>query len=169
MNSYEITYVISNIFGTYVIYKMLKLFFDDQRTSKKIEVFSYIFYYCINLFMFFIVRKPIVLLVINIILFFCLTLNYKGSLAKKIIFSSLSFIALMLVETLVVSITGYFAIPVFGYSEYDSSIGLVLIRVLSMLLVTILSNLKNIRNDILVPNFYCLVQYLFLWHHYISL
>lgn len=154
MNSYEITYVISSIFGTYVIYKMLKLFFDKQCTSKRTEVLSYIIYYFVNLLMFFTVRKPIVLLIINIILFYCLTLNYQGSLAKKIIFSSLSFMALMLVETLVVALTGYFAIPVFGYSKYDSSIGLVMIRILSMLLVTIFTNLKNIKNDIPVPNFY---------------
>ena len=60
----------------------------------------------------------------------------------------------MLVETLVVILTGYFAIPVFGYSQYDSSIGLIFIRVLSMLIVTVLTNLKNIRNNIPVPNFY---------------
>ncbi len=154
MNSYEITYVISSIFGTYVIYKMLKLFFDERCTSKKIEVLSYIIYYFINLIIFFMVRKPIVLLVINIFLFFFLSLNYKGPLARKIIFSSLSFMVLMLTETLVVALTGYFVIPVFGYSEYDSSIGLVLIRILSMLLVTTLTNLKNIRNNIPVPNFY---------------
>lgn len=154
MSSYEITYVISSIFGTYIIYKMLKLFFDERRTSIKAEALSYIIYYFINLLIFFTVRKPIVLLIINITLFFCLSLNYRSSLAKKIIFSVLSFIALMLIETLVVALTGYFAIPVFGYSEYDSSMGLILIRILSMLLVTILTNLKNIKNDIPVPNFY---------------
>ncbi len=154
MSSYEITYVISSIFGTYIIYKMLKLFFDERRTSIKAEALSYIIYYFINLLIFFTVRKPIVLLITNITLFFCLSLNYRSSLAKKIIFSVLSFIALMLIETLVVALTGYFAIPVFGYSEYDSSMGLILIRILSMLLVTILTNLKNIKNDIPVPNFY---------------
>jgi len=154
MSSYEITYVISSIFGTYIIYKMLKLFFDERRTSAKIEAFSYITYYFINLLIFFTVRKPIVLLIINITLFFCLSLNYRSSLAKKIIFSVLSFMALMLVETLVVILTKYFEISIFEHSEYDSSIGLVLIRIFSMLLVTIVTNLKNIKNDIPVPNFY---------------
>mgnify|MGYP000878488803 FL=1 len=154
MSSYEITYVVSAVFGTYVIYKMLKLFFDERSTSKKIEVFSYVAYYFINLLMFFTVRKPIVLMAANITLFFCLSLNYQGSIVKKILFSILSYIILMLVETLVVILTGYFAIPVFGYSQYDSSIGLIFIRVLSMLIVTVLTNLKNIRNNIPVPNFY---------------
>lgn len=154
MNSYEITYVISSIFGTYIIYKMLKLFFDERCTSVKTEAFSYIIYYFINLLIFFTVRRPIVLLIINITLFFCLSLNYRSSLAKKIIFSVLSFMALMLVETLFVILTKYFEISIFEHSEYDSSIGLVLIRIFSMLLVTILTNLKNIKNDIPVPNFY---------------
>ncbi len=154
MSSYEITYIITNIFGTYVIYKMLRLFFDKPRTCKRTEVLSYIFYYFVNLFMFFTIRKPIVLLAANIALFFGLSFNYRVSLGKKIIFSCLSYIILMLVETLVAVLTGYFAIPVFGYSEYDSSIGLVIIRILSMLLVTILTNLKNIKNDVPVPNFY---------------
>lgn len=104
--------------------------------------------------MFFTVRKPIVLMAANINLFFCLSLNYRGSIAKKIFFSILSYIILMLIETLIVVLTGYFAIPVFGYSQYDSSIGLIFIRVLSMLIVTVLTNLKNIRNNIPVPNFY---------------
>lgn len=154
MSSYEITYIITNIFGTYVIYKMLRLFLDKPLTCKRTEVLSYIIYYFVNLLMFFTVRKPIVLLAANIALFFVLSLNYHASLAKKVIFSCLSYIILMLVESLVVLVTGYFAVPVFGYSKYDSSIGLVLIRILSMLLVTVLTNLKNIKNDIPVPNFY---------------
>nr|WP_312577106.1 GHKL domain-containing protein [Sedimentibacter sp.] len=154
MSSYEITYIITNIFGTYVIYKMLRLFFDKLQTSKRTETLSYIIYYFVNLLMFFTVRKPIILLAANIVLFLGLSFNYHASFAKKVIFSCLSYIILMLVETLVVLVTGYFAVPVFGYSKYDSSIGLALIRILSMLLVTILTNLKNIKNDIPVPNFY---------------
>lgn len=154
MNSYEITYAISNIFGTYVIYKMLRLFFDKPCTSKKTEAISYVIYYFANLLMFFMVRKPIVLLAMNVCLFFCLSLNYQASFAKKVIFSGMSFMVLMLIETLVVALTGYFAIPVFSNSEYNSEIGLVLIRIFSMMVVIILTNLKNIRNDIPVPNFY---------------
>lgn len=154
MSSYEITYVVSSIFGTYIIYKMLKLVFDELRTSKRTEAFSYIIYYFINVLIFFTVRRPIVLLIINIMLFFCLSLNYRSSLAKKIIFSVLSFMALMLVETLVVVLTGYLTTTVFRNSEYNSSIGLIFIRIFSMLLVIILTNLKNIKSDIPVPNFY---------------
>lgn len=156
MSSYEITYAISNIFGTYVIYKMLRLFFDKPGTSKKTEAISYVIYYFANLLMFFTVRKPIVLLVMNVCLFFCLSFNYQASLAKKVIFSGMSFMVLMLVETLVAVLTGYFTIPVFSDSEYSSEIGLVLIRIFSMMVVIILTNLKNIRNDIPVPNFYWL-------------
>ncbi len=154
MNSYEITYIVTSIFGTYVIYKMFRLFFDKPQTCRKTEVLSYIIYYFINLLVFFTVRKPVILLAANIALFLGLSFNYHASLAKKIIFSCLSYIILMLVETLVVLVTGYFSVPVFEYSGYDSSIGLVLIQILSMLLVTILTNMKNIKNDIPVPDFY---------------
>lgn len=119
MNSYEITYIITNIFGTYVIYKMLRLFFDKPRTCKRTELLSYMIYYFVNLLMFFTIRKPIILLAANIALFFGLSFNYHAYLAKKVIFSCLSYIILMLVESLVVLVTGYFAVPVFGYSKYD--------------------------------------------------
>ncbi|MGB4438353.1 MAG: GHKL domain-containing protein [Sedimentibacter sp.] len=151
---YEITYAITNIFGAYIIYKLMRVFFDELCTSKKTEIFSYITYYFISSLTFFIARVPIVMMSVNIFLFFCLTLNYQSTFKKRIISAILAYMILMCVEVLVAAFTGYFAIPVFEHTSYDSAIGMLLIRVVSLLIVTVLTNLKNIKNDIPVPNFY---------------
>lgn len=154
MDLYELTYLISNILGTYVIYKLMHIFFDELNTSKRTEIASYIGYYVINASVFFIARIPLVMMILNIILFFLLTLNYAASLKKKMMFSFLAYMMLMSMELFVGIITGYFAISVFEYAEYGSVIGMVLIRVLSLLVVGLLAGFKDIKNDIPVPNFY---------------
>jgi len=151
---YEVTYAITNIYGTYIIYKLMRVFFDELCTSKKAEIFSYIIYYLISTLMFFIARVPIVMMSVNIFLFSCLTLNYQSTLKKRIISAILAYMILMCIEVLVAAFTGYFKIPVFENTSYDSAIGMLFIRVVSLMVVTVLTNLKNIKNDIPVPNFY---------------
>lgn len=132
----------------------MRVFFDKLYSNKNTEIFSYISYYIISSLMFFIVRVPIVMMSVNIFLFYCLTLNYKATFKKRLVSSILAYMILMCAEVLIVAFTGYFSIPVFGHTEYDSAIGMVLIRIVSLLVVIILTNLKNIKSDIPVPNFY---------------
>ena len=50
---YEITYTISNILGTYIIYKLMRIFFGSVRVSGIVEFTTYTGYYLINLCIFF--------------------------------------------------------------------------------------------------------------------
>lgn len=151
---YEITNLISGVLGTYVIYKLMHIFFDELNTDKRTEILSYIGYYVLSSLAFFIARIPLVMMVLNIILFFSLTFNYSASMKRKLMFSFLAYMLLMSIEVLVSVVTGYFSIPVFGYTEYGSVIGMVMIRVVSLLVVNLLAGFKDIKNDIPVPNFY---------------
>lgn len=150
---YEAVYAITYIYGTYIVYKLLNVFFDDLRTSKTIEISSYIGYYFINLALFFMFRIPIVLMISNILLFFLLTLNYNSSFKRRIIFSFLSYMILMSAEVILTIMTGYFDIPVFKNSEYSSILGLVLVRIISLLVVLAISNYKNVKKEIPISTF----------------
>lgn len=93
---YEITYTLTSIYGTHIIYKLLNVFFDDLRASKTKEISSYIAYYFINIVLFFMFRIPIVLMIANILLFFLLTFNYNSSLKRRVIFSCIIWLSILL-------------------------------------------------------------------------
>lgn len=155
-NLYEITYAATNIFGTYIIYKLLTIFFDDLRSNRKIEMLSYGGYYLISSALFFLVRVPTIMMVSNVILFFCLTLNYHSTLKKRFISSFLSYMILMCIEIMISVFTDQFNFSVVENSEFNSIIGMILIRIVSMLVVSVIANLKNVKKDIPIPNFYWL-------------
>lgn len=151
---YEATYALTGIFGTYIIYKFMRIFFEELCTSKKIEILSYGAYYVLSTGMFFLIRIPIFMMIANISLFFLLTFNYYASFKKRILFSFLACFILMLAEVMVVVFTGYLATPIFENTGYNSVVGVVILRIVSLFLVSIIGNFKNIKKDIPVPNFY---------------
>lgn len=155
-DTYEIAYAITNIFGTYIIYKLLTIFFGSRCSSRKVEIISYIGYYFISSLLFFLVRIPIIMMVSNVVMFFCLTLNYDSTFKKRLIFSFLTFIILSCVEVMVSIITQNFDMSMFANSEFDSVVGMFLIRIVSILVVTIISVFKNVKGDMPIPTFYWL-------------
>jgi len=153
LSIYEITFMITNVFRTYIIYKMMRIFFDHLRSDKKIEIISYIGYYLVNSSVFLLARIPPVLLSSNIILFFSLTLNYHATLKRRLFCAFLAYMILMCVEVFVVIITGSLAPSFLENSQYDSVAGLIIINLTSFLAVSLLSGVKNVRKEIPVPNF----------------
>lgn len=150
---YEITYVLTSIYGAYIIYKLMNIFFGELRTSKAREIISYIVYYFLSTAIFFLFRVPFVMMIANIILFFFLSFNYHSNFKRRIIFSFLAYMILMTVEVIVSVITGYFQIPVFSESEYSSILGMVLVHIISLLVVLAISKFKNIKKETPTPTF----------------
>ncbi len=154
MNLFDVTYLVTNIFSTYIIYKLMYVFFDDRKTSKYIELGTYALYYALSSFAFLYNPVPVFMLILNVTLLLALTFNYQSSIKRKVIFSFVSYMIMMCIEVLVGVLTGYTQILLFEKSEFASEIGLVVIRVISILVVIALSNLKNLKNNVPVPNFY---------------
>ena len=84
----------------------------------------------------------------NIIMFFLLSLNYHSNLKRRMIFSFLAYMVLMVVEVMVSVATGYFHIQIFKESEYGSILGLVIVRIVSLVVVITISRFKNIKKEI---------------------
>jgi len=154
ITSYEITYVVTNILGVYIIYKLMRVFFDETWSSRKIELMSYVGYYLINTVMFFVARVPFLMMSVNMALFFCLALNYRATMKRRIWCALSGYMILMCAEVLGAILTGLSTITFFESIQYASSWGLLVNRVISLLVVAIISGIKNIRKEIPVPSFY---------------
>ncbi|MDD4122624.1 MAG: ATP-binding protein, partial [Eubacteriales bacterium] len=155
---YEWIYIVIDIFGTYVIYRYMKVFFEHQRSSKRVELLTYIIYYIFITGIFLFVNIPIVLISSNLIAFFLLSFNYESPIKKRILSAALTYLILMIIELLVSLFTGALNFYLFTENSYYPMYGVIACRVFSFIVVLILNNFKNIRKGESVPtsNWICI-------------
>ena len=154
---YNFIYIFSNIFMTYTIYKFMRIFYAKENANKKvIEIGSYITYFIAITMLHIFVKIPIILLISNLGLFLMLTLNYKSSFKKRVLTALLIYLTLMCIEMIIVLSTGYFKLDLLIRNDYESILGIIIIRIVSYFIVLIIASFKNIRQGDIVPNTYWL-------------
>lgn len=151
---YDLVYICTNIFGTYIIYRFMNIFFARDGVNKKIEILSYLGYYILISVIYVFVKIPIIMTISNISLFFILSFNYRANFKKRFLCVFLIYLILMCVEMIVVFFTGYFSFPIFERNEFDSIFAIIFIKILSYITVLVLSNFNNIKKGISVYGTY---------------
>lgn len=152
---YTFVYLVSNIFGTYTIYKFMGIFFDRKETNRKIEFASYIGYFIAVSAVYLCLNIPMLTLICNLVLFFALTFNYKSSIKNRLLSAIIMYTILMTVESIFVFISGLFNdVDYSTRSGYSSIVGLVTIKMVSYVIVLITRNLKNVKRNIEIPGTY---------------
>lgn len=151
ISQYNIMYIITSIFGTYIIFYFMGIFFNRENANKKREFFSYALYFIFGTGIYFFINIPIVNMGYNIIAFFALSFNYRSDLKKRLLSVILIYMILMCIEILVVSISYISYIPIFTSNQYNLSYGLIANKILSYFVVLGLRNYKNIKSNIPVP------------------
>ncbi len=154
MGTYELWYILSNIFGTYIIYRLMRVFFEEGRTSWIIELISYILYYLINLIVFIFLRIPFIMMSTNLLLFFLVSLNYRSRMGKRLLSCFSAYMILMTIEILVTVLFENIDMPIFQYAVLNAEVIFPVIRIVSLFVVLLLSNFKNLKKDIRVPILY---------------
>jgi two-component system sensor histidine kinase AgrC len=149
---YEWVYIITDIFGTYTIYKFMRVFFETRKTHAKLELITYIGYFLFIAVIYFFVNIPIILMICNLAAFIGLTYNYESTLKKRILSVVFIYLILLCVEVIVGIISGYFNFPIFATNNYSSIYGLIVCRILSYVVVLVLNNHKNIKRGEIVPS-----------------
>jgi hypothetical protein len=96
----------------------------------------------------------------NLTAFFLLTLNYESTVKKRILAAVLIYIILMIVESAVVILSGYFNFPLFKVNNYSSVFGVIFCNLLYYFLVLIFNNFKNIKKGESIPGLYWLCIFL---------
>lgn len=152
---YTFVYLISNIFGTFTIYKFMGIFFDRKETNKKIELASYIGYFLIISGLYLYVNIPILTLFCNLVLFLALTLNYKSSVKTRLLSAIIMYTILMSIESIFVFSSGLFNdVDYSSNSGYSSIVGIVTIKIVSYVVVLVMRYLKNAKCNIEIPGTY---------------
>lgn len=150
LTTYEIVYIIMNLFRTFAIFKYMCIFYSREEISKKIEWMSYTGFYIGITVIYLIVNVPIIMMMSNLLGFFLLSFNYKSALKQRILSSLLIYIILLCIESILALVTGYINFPVFNKNYYSSILGIVSVQMFSYLGVLVLQNYKKIKNGEIV-------------------
>lgn len=156
IDAYNMVYIFSNIFMTYIIYRFMKIFYEEKYSNKITEIISYLIYFIVITVIHIFVKIPIFLLISNIGLFLLITLNYKGSLKKSILIAILIYLTLLCVEMIIVLLIGYFKLDILVKNNYESILGIIMIRIVSYFIVLLIEGYKNIKIGDSVPLTYWL-------------
>lgn len=152
MNSYDMIYLLSNIFGTYIIYKFINVFFDYCKKNKQYEYISYIAYFIIIGFLHITFNLPILNLIVSLVLFFLLTLNYNSN--WKLRFAAVAYIYALLFSVEAITIV---LMSILNLNTFTNGIDLQLIlaqiinKILSFIVVLVISNIKRVKADYYIP------------------
>ena len=152
LSLYQWVYILTNIFLVYTIYKLMKVFFDVRRASRRVEWLTYMAYGVVVTIMYFLLNIPAVLIAFNLAAFFALTYNYEATFKKRFLSAILAYFILMLIEFIGVLPFDYYSFSLFAENTYASIYGLIVCRIFSFVAALILSNFKNIRKGEEVPN-----------------
>lgn len=148
---YDWAIVFFEIFGTYIVYKFMGVFFDTRRTSGKIEFISYAVYYIVGTILFIYVNIPFVLLTYNLVSFVALSYNYESTLRNRILSALFILLILACAETIVGVLSGYLDFSLFAINKYSSIYGIVAARIIAYAIFLIINNFKNIKRGERVP------------------
>lgn len=154
ISEYHIVYTLGNLLMTYVIYQYMHVFYSARKVSFRMECISYTAYFiCITLTYTF-CKIPLVILLVNIVLFLLLTLLYEGNLKKSLLSVATIYISLMLTETIFFFLTSTLSLNIFLPAYYESEFGLVLTRIAFFVLVRCVNGFKNVKTDVELPKNY---------------
>ena len=153
-NDNTILYIIINLFETYIIWRFMRIFYDQNRTSKPTEIASFILFFlgmsALSLF----VSIPLLYLAYCVVGYFSLSFNYTAAIRTRILSSILIYVVLVLMEGLVALLTGLIDIPYLSEYYYSSVPGLITAKILSFIVVLVLENYKNIKKGCYIVNSY---------------
>ncbi len=150
MPIYEFTYIATNPIIIFVIYRLFHVFLGEKVKNRKTEIISYVIYFVLLSIIIFITRIPVILLVFNLLSFVLISLNYKASFYKKIIVSSLMYSSLLVVEIIVSMTMGFLNISIYKNSSFNSVLGIILIRAISMILAYLISKYSYSKKKVMI-------------------
>lgn len=164
MSTYEIFFVLTIPIYLISIYKLNLCFLGERITSRKTELFSYLLYAVILVILYMTTRKPIVFLIYSLVSFFLISLNYNANMTGRIVNTFSLYLFLFIIEAVVWRVTGFFKLEAFENSEFNSIVGIVLMRILMLIFAYLLHKFKKSKTkNFPVPIYYYMAQILILF------
>jgi len=149
---YEWATITLDIFGAYIIYKFMEVFFDTKKSSRRLEFITYAIYYLIGTAFFVFSNIPVVLMFYNLIAFFALTYNYESTIKNRVLSTLFIYSILVIAEVLVALLDGYLdTFSLFSTNIHSSIYGMFACRIISYAVVLTLNNFNHIKRGEMVP------------------
>lgn len=151
LESYDIVYILGNLFMAYVIYHYIHVFYSSCKVSRWIERLCYIGYFVGITLTHTFLEIPIIVLVANLVFITLLTLLYDGNIKKSLLSTAIMCFSLTIIETIIALITSKLQLNMLVPFEYESEIGVVLIRLFSFAFVMWVKGFKNVKKEPILP------------------
>lgn len=142
ISTYNITYIISNLFTVYIV----KLFMDKylgvipERKTK--SYIAYSAFFIITTSFYFLFDIPFLMMITNIICFIGISIFYKGDYKRRCVASLYIYIILLIVEILVTALTFTPYMSIFDKYGYSNVLGLFIDKILQFFVVLVLLSIN---------------------------
>lgn len=154
MNTFLFIYLVCNIFRTYILYRFFRIFFKEAYTSKQIEILTYILFFIVNSLIYYFIKVPVVNLLINIIGFLLLTLNYKGSVYKRLASTFLIYLTMVCIEITLAYFFSDAKVDVFMPNTREFIYIPIATTLVLYVISILLSKLGSLKSQIKIPVLY---------------
>lgn len=146
MTNYDLMHIITNIMYVYMIYILFNNFLGEEVYSNKIKNISYLIFFILSSLIVFVTRIPIVMFLFNAIFLFQLSLNYKVQFQQRIVSIFLVYSIGIMIEVFISYFFNYKDINILNNSEFNSIIGLVLIRIMGVVVAYLITRYRVAMN-----------------------
>ncbi len=140
----------------YIIYKYIHIFYSTCKVNEVLERIAYIGYFVLITITHIFFKVPIIVMSMNILLLFLLTLLYEMKIKKAMLSVAFIYFSLMSIETIFVFLTSVLSLDLLAPFKYESEFGIIVIRIASFALVLLVQGFKNVKREYPLPNIYWL-------------
>ncbi len=157
MLDYNVVHILTAPLFIYAQFLLIKTFFKSEAKNTKIEVISFFIYFIISALRVLVTRTPVTVMIINVILTFIISFNYIETLTKRVFYTTFIYSIGVVVELIVSYSILYYDFEMFQISEFNSSIGLIIVRTSSIIVTYLINKYSNIPSkDFKLPKVYYL-------------
>ena len=157
---YTFVYMLSEMLGTYSVYKVINIFFKSKKNSKTVIRIAFVVYYLTAVAIYLLINIPIINLAFNFVVLFLLSLLYSSSIEKIILLDLLICAFMIGTEMIVVTLTGYINFPIIERNDYNSIFGIIVMNILKYIASLMMNGFKYIKEGNKLPKVYWLSLFL---------
>src|SRR5574344_1012813 len=114
---YDFVYLITNLLGTYIIFKFMRMFLGEKAPVQKSEVLFYACYFLLSSSIYFCIGTPTIIFMGNLVLYYLLTLRYCAKLKYRILAVLFLYGGFLLLDVIASLFTSFINLFYFENSE----------------------------------------------------
>ena len=145
LSTYNIVYILTNIFTLFVIQRFLNSFFQKRNCSALLSLGAYLMYFLATSCAYFVLNIPVVNLLTSWIALLLVSLTYEATPQKRLLYVTYIMMFMLIPEIIVGAATGYIHFSVFTSGNYSDSTGLVTTWLLKYCEALLIRNYKSTK------------------------